>query len=499
MSYCMTLERPDTKPNVVLILADDMGWGDVERLNPESKIPTPNIDRLARDGRSFTDAHSPSAVCTPSRYGLLTGRYCWRTDLQRGVFAGYEPPLIEPTRMTLASVFKEAGYRTAVMGKWHVGLGYTTKDGHAVAFDRPFPWGVPTEEFEATIDFDAGVSGGPTELGFDEFYGTANCPTCQTPYGWIEGEHFVEPPSVYEHDYPFTGRPGMRSKSWNHVDTDPTVLERSLDFIDRSQEGPFFLYVALSAPHEPCIDELVPEIARGRSSAGPRGDLVWYVDHVVGEITSALEEHGLTDDTIVMFTSDNGALPGDRVLDDDGQEVYRTYGHRPNGPWRGFKAHIWEGGHREPFIVRWPGTVPAGSATTATVCLTDIMATMAAVVGVELPDDAAEDSFDLSDVLVGVDQEPPRTTVIHHSQYGAFAVREGAWKAIFGTQGSGGWAPPRGGPPEPGAPGQLYNLDTDPAEEVNLWESKPEIVTHLKGVLDTATSSRRTAPAPTRR
>lgn len=495
MSYGMTPETTqERKPNVILILADDMGWGDVEALNPDSRIPTPNINRLADDGRSFTDAHSPSAVCTPSRYGILTGRYCWRTDLTRGVFAGYEPPLIEQNRPTIASVFKEAGYRTAAMGKWHVGLGYTTRDGEPVTFDRPFPWGVPTEEFEETIDFTARINGGPVDLGFDEFFGSANCPTCQTPYGWIHNAHFVEPPSVYEHDYPFTGRPGMRTETWNHVDTDPTVLDRSIDFIDRAKDDPFFLYVALSAPHEPCIDELVPEVARGKSQAGPRGDLVWYVDHVVGEITKKLESLGLSDDTIVMFTSDNGALPGDRILDETGEEVYRTYDHRSSGPWRGFKAHIWEGGHREPFIVKWPKGIPAGTKTAATVCLTDIMSTMASLVDVALPPDAAEDSFDLSTVLFNGDDVSPRTTVIHHSQYGAFAVREGDWKAVFGTQGSGGWAPPRGGPPEPGNPGQLYNLANDPAEEHNLWDDEPAVVAHLESLLETATGSSRTAP-----
>lgn len=482
------------RPNVVLIVADDMGWGDVKRLNPASRIPTPHIDRLAADGRTFTDAHSPSAVCTPSRYGILTGRYCWRTDLKRGVFAGYEPPLIESSRPTIASVFKHAGYRTAIMGKWHVGLGFTDKSGQPISSERPFPWGVPTEEFESTIDFGAGVSGGPVDLGFDEFFGTANCPTCNTPYGWIEARDFVEPPSIFEIDHPFTGRPGMRSASWNHVETDPTILERSIEFIERHASDPFFLYVALSAPHEPCIDELVPPVARGKSAAGPRGDLVWYVDHVVGQIVSALDGQGLSDDTLVVFTSDNGALPGDRVLDDAGEEVYHTYGHESSGPWRGYKAHIWEGGHREPFFAKWPGVIPHGSDTDATICLTDLMATMAGILGVDIPEDAAEDSFDIGGALLGTEPDSPRDTVIHHSQYGVFAVRHGPWKAIFGSTGSGGWPPPRGGPPEPDSPGQLYNLERDPSESENLWESEPAVVARLTAVLNDATSSDRTAP-----
>jgi arylsulfatase A-like enzyme len=484
------------RPNVVLVVADDMGYGDVEVLNPDSRIPTPHMNRVAAEGMSFTDAHSPSAVCTPSRYGILTGRYCWRTDLKQGVFAGYEPPLIEASRPTLATVFRGAGYRTAAMGKWHVGLGYTTRNGGPVKDSRPYPWGAPSREFEETIDFSARIRGGPTDLGFDEFFGTSACPTCQTPYGWIDGDQFIDPPSVYEDTFPFTGRPGMRTESWSHKDTDPTVLARSADFIRRNADGPFFLYVALSAPHEPCIEELVPDVARGMSSAGPRGDLVWLVDHVVGELTKALDDAGLSDDTIVIVTSDNGALPGDRVEGENGEDLYRTYGHKSNGDWRGYKAHIWEGGHREPLFVRWPGTVSAGAETDALVCLTDLMATLASIVDVNLPSDAAEDSFDISDVLFGRDPASPRKSMIHHSQKGVFAIREGDWKAVIGSQGSGGWPPPRGGPPSSDEQGQLYNLRIDPQEQDNLWEQNPHMVTRLYSVLMAAMERGRTSPGP---
>ena len=476
------------RPNIVLILADDMGYGDLEVLNPQSRIPTPNMNRLAAAGISFTDAHSASSVCTSSRYGILTGRYCWRSALPSGVFAGYEPPLIEPGRITIANLLRSAGYRTAAVGKWHLGLGFRRLDGTPVPFDRLLPWPTATREMEESIDFGQPLSGGPLALGFDSFFGTSGCPTCQPPYGWIEGDRFVDPPSVYETTFPYTGRPGMRSPTWEHRDADPTIIARAVNIVERSSadrshdDQPLFLYVGLDAPHEPCTDEVVPLIAAGKSEAGPRGDLVWMVDHCVGQITDALDAAGLTDTTLLIVTSDNGALAGDRVLDDHGVEHYRTYGHLSSGQWRGHKAHIWEGGHREPLLMRWPERIPAGSTTDSLVCLTDLMATVAAVIGAELPDGAAEDSIDFSSVLFEGGMGD-RTTMIHHSQRGVFAVRDGRWKAVFGTTGSGGWPPPVGGPPVDGADGQLYDLDDDPGETRNLWHDRPDIVAALSATL----------------
>jgi arylsulfatase A-like enzyme len=481
-----------SQPNVILVLADDMGYGDLQVLNPASRIPTPNMDRIASQGLTFTDAHSADAVCTPSRYGLLTGRYCWRTNLHSGVFAGYEPPLIDQGRPTIASVLSEAGYRTGAFGKWHVGLGYRHLDGAPVA-DRPFPWGVPSEEFERSIDFNARIRGGPLDVGFDEFFGTSGCPTCQTPYGWIEGDRFIDPPTVYETDHPFTGRPGMRSESWSHVDVDPTVIDRSLQFIETNRDAPFFAYVALSAPHEPCINALVPAFARGQSQAGPRGDLVWLVDYAVGRIDAALEQWGIVDDTIVIVTSDNGALPGDRIIDETGTEVYRTYGHQSSGQWRGYKAHIWEGGHREPLLIRWPGRIRPGSTTSNLASLTDLLSTITSLVGAPRPSAGAEDSYDLSAMILS-DEAGPRITMVQHSQRGVFALRHGHWKAIFGTHGSGGWPPPAGGPPTEDSVGQLYDLEVDPAEANNLWDTHPELVEELREILNRATGGSRTAP-----
>ena len=483
-----------SRPDIVFVLADDMGYGDVEVLNPLSKIPTPHMNELARQGLSFTDAHASSAVCTPSRYGILTGSYCWRTRLTSGVFGGYEPPLIDPSRLTMAAMLRGAGYRTVAVGKWHLGLGYCAVAGAEVDFQRPFPWPAATRELEALIDFEQPLTGGPTTLGFDHFFGTSGCPTCQPPYGWIENDRFIDPPSVYEETFPYTGRPGMRSVDWRHEDADPIIVQRAVRAIVESDpDRPLFLYVGLDAPHEPCTEGVTPQVARGKSGAGPRGDLVWMVDHAVGEIMRALDQSARAQDTLLVVSSDNGALAGDRVLNDDGVEVYRTYDHLSNGNWRGYKAHIWEGGHREPLIVRWPGRIAPGSSSDALVCLTDLFATFANLAGEVVPDDAAQDSFDITNVLLG-SEISPRRTMIHHSQKGVFAVREGRWKAIFGSLGSGGWPPPRGDGPEVGSEGQLYDLDVDPIESDNLWRDRPDVVSRLEQILREAQESGRTAP-----
>lgn len=485
----------DDRPNIVLVIADDMGYGDVGFLNPNSKIPTPNMDRIADEGTSFTDAHAASSVCTPSRYSILTGRYCWRSNLPYGVLAGYEPPLIESDRLTIGSMLRGAGYATAAFGKWHLGLGFTAREGAEIDFTKPLPWPSPDKSFEEQIDFQARLWGGPIDLGFETFYGTSGCPTCQPPYGWIDGDRFVEPPDVYEDQFPYTGRPGMKSRSWSHRDADPVIAAKSTEFIENADpDRPFFLYMGLDAPHEPCTDDVIPEFAIRKSAAGPRGDLVWLVDNIVGQVDDALERRGLRENTLLIVTSDNGALPGDRILEANGREIYRDYGHAASGPWRGFKAHIWEGGHREPLIARWPGHVPERRSSEALVCLMDLLASIASLVRIPLPDDAAEDSFDLSGVLLGRTDKSPRQSMISHSQKGVFSVRKAQWKVIFGTKGSGGWPPPRGGPPDPDSPGQLYDLSVDPTEQDDLWAERKDIASELSDLLGEARSRDRTAP-----
>ena len=483
----------ESRPNVVLVVADDMGYGDVAVLNADSRIPTPHMSRIAEEGMTFTDAHSASAVCTPSRYSILTGRYSWRSRLPKGVFTGYEPPLIEQDRLTVASMLKASGYETGAFGKWHLGLGFSALPEADIDFERPLPWTGPDRAFEESIDFNARLTGGPLELGFETFFGTACSSTSQPPYGWIDGDRFVDPPTDYQETHQYTGRPGMMSKSWDHREVDTVIADKTIEFIDDvDDDAPFFAYVALSSPHEPCTTEVTPQFAVGRSDAGPRGDLVWLVDHVIGRIDEALERKGVKENTLLIITSDNGALAGDRVINAEGDEEYRTYGHLSNGHWRGHKAHIWEGGHREPLIMRWPGRIPAGQRSDALVCLSDLLATIASIVEFEIPDGAGEDSFDLSAVISGTTTQSERDTLISHSQRGVFAVRRGPWKAIFGTKGSGGWPPPSGGEPVAGSPGQLYNLEDDPLEAEDLWDTNQEVVAELQQLLEVTLAGDRT-------
>jgi arylsulfatase A-like enzyme len=346
------------------------------------------------------------------------------------------------------------------------------------------------------------VTGGPRELGFDYFFGTSGCCTAQPPYGFIENEGFVIPPSVYVEPGEFTGRPGMTAPGWSHKDVDPTFARRAVAYIESraASSDPFFLLLTPSAPHEPCVEQVVPEFARKRSAAGPRGDMVWLYDWVVGEVLDALDRTGAAGSTLVFVTSDNGALPGDLVRNPspeedliryaDGLRGYRHYGHKSCGDFRGYKSHIWEGGHREPLLVRWPGRIEPASVCNQPVCLTDLLATCAEVTGAALPDEFAEDGFSFVPDLTGAGdpQGLRRPFVVHHSVYGVFSLRRGPWKAIFDTRGSGGWPPPRGEPPVPGTPGQLYHVFDDPAETRNLWEDRLDVVEELGNLLNAVKS-----------
>jgi arylsulfatase A-like enzyme len=435
-------ESSAKRPNVVFIMADDMGIGDVGCYNPDSKIPTPNMDRLATEGVLFTDAHSPSAVCTPTRYGVLTGRYCWRSRLKSQVLYGYEPPLIEPERMTIASLLKQHGYKTACIGKWHLGLHWAVKPGNDIDFNKPLPWD-EEQNLTATgqdkfIDFTRPIKGGPNDLGFDYAYYTSGCSTVQPPYCFIENDRTVG------------------------------ILEFMERRTETSPDKPFLLYFALSAPHAPWLP---PDFVKGRSKAGPRGDQVVLVDWCVGQILQALDRLNLRDNTLVIVTSDNGPRIG-------------VKGHKSAGLWRGYKSHIWEGGHREPFIARWPGKIKPNTESDELISFTDLMATCAAIVGTSLPDNAGEDSYNILPAFLSEKFEKPiRPDIIHHSVWGVFSIRKGKWKLILDTRGSGGWVRPRDEYPVPGTPGQLYNVEEDPYETTNLWDSHSEIVESLTKLL----------------
>ncbi|MBN1580899.1 MAG: arylsulfatase [Anaerolineae bacterium] len=459
------IEHKRNKPNIIFIMADDMGYGDLGCYGA-TKIQTPNMDRLTREGMRFTDAHSSAAVCTPSRYSVITGRYCWRSRLKKWVLWGFEPPLIEPARLTVASMLKQQGYATAAIGKWHLGLEWKTKDG---LIPLPDGW---------NVDYAAGVSGGPLELGFD----TCFCITGSldmAPYCFIEDDHTVGIPTVEKQPYNPQQRKGLMAPDWDDQIVDVRFTEKAVEFIDacvvRDPEQPFFLYLTPSAPHRPCIP---PDFVQGASQAGARGDMVALVDWMVGQIDETLARHNLVDDTLIVVTSDNGA----RAVNYDGQD----YGHKSNGNLRGQKADIWDGGHREPFIARWPAHISPGSTSDTLVCLSDWMATCADIAGFELPAGAAQDSYSILPALLGkTGGEPVRQALVHHSGDGLFSVRQGQWKLILGL-GSGGFSEPKHIEPLPGgSAGQLYNMNADMGETGNLWANHPDIVETMAALLHT--------------
>jgi len=460
------VSRSSDYPNIVFIMADDLGFGDVTCYNPDSKIPTPNMDRLAQEGIRFTDAHSPAAVCSPTRYGVLTGRYCWRTWLKRGALIGYNPPLIEPGRMTVASMLKNRGYKTACIGKWHVGFHWQVKTGEEVDFRRPLDW--PMEyivEVSEKIDYTKPIAEGPTTHGFDYFFGTAGCSTTDPPYVFIENDRTVGIPSVMlPEDVP--GDPGLMVPGWKHEDADTTFVAKSVEFITQHKakkaSRPFFLYLPLSAPHAPHVP---PDFVKGRTKEGPRGDMVAWVDWSVGQIVDALDKMILTDNTLLIVTSDNGPLEGDR-------------GHKSAHNLRGFKASIWEGGHRVPFIARWPTKIEPNTTSDEVICLTDLMATCAAIIDTPLPAGAAEDSYNILPALLGEKLDKPlRAATVHHSGGGVFAIRRRKYKAIFENIGSSEQTP------DPLMSGQLYDMKNDPYEKRNLWAGHPNIVQSLSDLL----------------
>ena len=473
-------------------MADDMGYGDLSCFGA-TKIQTPNMDRIAAEGIRFTDAHSSSAVCTPSRYSVLTGQYCWRTVRKRGVGGGFSLPLIDSSRMTVASMLKEHGYATAAIGKWHVGLEWqlkdslpfvkkreegqqldhrlsTATDGAGNAFD-PESW-----EDQGVIDYHKPILIGPTTRGFDYFFGIAGS-LDMPPYCFIENDRTVGIPSVEKSPYNPQQKKGYMTPGWKDDEVDINFAKKAVDFIDthceQGEDQPFFLYVTPSAPHRPCMP---PNFMKGRSQAGPRGDMVMVVDWVVGEILDALDRNNIAGDTLIIATSDNGARPADV----DGN----THGHKSCGDLRGYKADIWDGGHREPFVARWPKEIKPGTVSNETICLADLTATCADIAGVDLPEHGAEDSFSFLPALLGqAASEPIREATVHHSVDGMFSIRQDKWKLILG-QGSGGFSEPARVPSAPGEPfGQLYDMERDSGETTNLWDEHPDIVERLASLL----------------
>ena len=463
-AFAAETEKSSTasKPNIVIVLADDFGFGDAACYNPEfSKIPTPNIDRLAREGMSFTAAHSSSSVCTPTRYGLLTGRYNWRTRLQAGVLPPYAAPLIAPDRLTIAGMLKQQGYQTAAIGKWHLGWQWPKRDGKEV-FDQP-------------------VTEGPTTRGFDYYFGTdvPNYP----PYTFIENDRItVQPTERFAGDKGMhVRRDGPMAPGWKFENILSTLAEKAVSYIDQraGTKQPFLLYLALTTPHEP----IAPSAQfKGKSGISAVGDLIMETDWALGQVMEALKNAGVADNTILIFTSDNGHCSY------TGLEPFQKAGHRVSGPFRGYKFDAWDGGHRLPFVVRWPDVIQPGSQCAQLTSHNDIMATCAEITGAKIPPDAGEDSFSILPLLHG-ENRPVRESVVCHSGKGLFSIQRGGWKLIVG-QGGG----PRGG--TDGEPGQLFQTNSDPGETTNLYAQHPEIVAELTALLKKYVEEGRSTPGP---
>ncbi len=454
-----TLGKSKEKPNIIFIMTDDLGYGDLSCYNSESVIRTPNIDSMAKEGIRFTDAHSPSSVCTPTRYSVLTGRYTWRSRLKEGVFGGYNKPLIEEDRPTVASFLKEHGYSTACIGKWHLGLDWQTKDG-----TQPPPDG---DYEQLNIDFSKPITHGPNSLGFDYFFGTAGCTTDDPPMCFIENNRTVGIPDQFAIEDPANeDRDLLTVEGWRHEDADFEFMNKAISFIDKETKrgNPFFIYLPLSLPHIPWFPH---EDFKGKSGAGPRGDQVLMTDYIVGKINDKIESLGIAENTLVVFTSDNGPREG-------------VNGHQSAGNFRGLKGSIWEGGHRVPFIAKWQGKIEAGTESDQLLVLTDLTATCAAILDKEYPKDKCEDTYNMLPALLGKDSETQiRDNAVHHSGSGVFAIRMGDWKLIpkieKGDYDLGQFE---------GGIGHLYNLKVDPTESNNLYDQKPEIVSKMMKELE---------------
>jgi arylsulfatase A-like enzyme len=473
-------------PNILVILADDLGYGDMHCNNPErGKIPTPNMDRLAGEGMRFTDGHSSSGVCSPSRYALLTGRYHWRTKLQAGIVGVFGDPLIAPERLTIAGLAKRHGYRTACVGKWHLGRDWNVPEDKRALFQVGKGVTAATDEHRAAWRevFSRPMGNGPTTRGFDEYFGTdvPNWP----PYCFIENDRTVGIPSELLPARLLTAHQaslqGPALKDWKLEPILPALGDRACKFIAQqaAAKQPFLLYLPLTSPHTPLA---VNTEWKGKSSLGMvYPDFVMETDAVIGRVLDALKRSGVADNTLVFFTSDNGCAPY------AGAKEMEAKGHFPSGPLRGYKADVWEGGHRVPYVVRWPGVVKPGSVCRQLVHQADIMATLASVFGAKLPDNAGEDSFSLMPLLRGEDK-PVRANAVSCAARGMAGLRKGPWKLIF-SAGGGGYEKDGGT-----VPVQLFNLDDDLDETKNLAAEKPELVAEMKTLMEKLIADGRSTP-----
>ncbi|MCA9127369.1 MAG: arylsulfatase [Planctomycetales bacterium] len=477
-------ERSDviTLPNIVFILADDQGYGDVTALNPDSKIPTPNIDRIAVEGMKFLDGHSSSSVCTPTRYSILTGRYHWRTRLQKGVLGGFSKPLISPGRLTVASLLKRKGYETACIGKWHLGWDWPLKDGGVADDDGDYS-GAFKDGWN--VDYTGRINNGPCDVGFDQFFGIS-ASLDMPPYVFVRNDVPTEPATVEKAFH----RKGPAGANFEAVDVLPTFTEEAVEFINAKAKGPapFFLYLPLNAPHTP----IVPTADwQGKSGINNYGDFTMQVDWTVGRVLKALDENGIADNTLVIFSTDNGCSPAANIPE------LEAAGHDQNYIYRGHKADIFEGGHRVPFLVRWPAVVSPGTQASQIVGQIDLLATAAEIVGADVKGEGGEDSISFLPILRGDASVAGRNSIVSQSIGGQFAIRDGDWKLCL-CPGSGGWSEPRPGRVDMSAmpPVQLFRLSDDPGETKNLQADFPERVNEMSAQLQRIIDNGRSTDGP---
>lgn len=482
-------------PNILILYADDLGFGDLQCYHPESKIPTPNLDQLAAEGMRFTDGHSSSGICTPSRYALLTGRHHWRDF--HGIVNAFGESVFQPERLTLPEMLKEKGYRTAAIGKWHLGWDWAAirkPDAKPIGEGRKQSWG------PEAFDWSKPIPDGPLAHGFDHYFGDTviNFP----PYCWIEDDKVIRAPDVLmdtEKWKPIKEgnwecRPGPMISDWDPYENIPTTTKRGVEYIQKQAEAdePFFLYFAFPSPHAPIIpnDEFDE-----KSEAGPYGDFVFETDDACGRLLRALEESGQADNTIVVFSADNGPEHYAYARDE-------KFGHWSAHPLRGLKRDIYEGGHHVPFLIKWPGVTEAGTVNEALVSQIDLMATFAAALDFELPDDAAEDSHNLLPLLEGT-AESVRTTHIHNTFEDAWAIRDGDWLLIEAKDGYHSrkfqaWEKRRDYPADNDAPVELYNLSEDIGQRNDLAGEHAEKVAELQALLTKIREQGHSAPRLTK-
>jgi arylsulfatase A len=477
---CSQKERRTEYPNIVLILADDLGYGDLSCLNPQSKIRTPNIDRIAASGVTFTDAHSSSAVSTPTRYGIMTGRYSWRSPMKSGVLDGYSTALIPTSRKTIAGMLKDQGYNTAYFGKWH--LGWTWNN---------------IEKGKDSVDFSGKIANGPTSRGFDYFYGISGS-LDMSPYIYVENDQPTALPDrlTVGNTLP-AGKPGYDGSFWregptgsdfDHWDCTPNLTRRAGKYItDKApSEKPYFIYLAFPSPHTPILPSTE---FQGKSGLNQYADFVMMVDSEVGKVLEAVEKSGEKENTILIFASDNGCAPWADI------ETLKLKGHNPSYIFRGHKADLYDGGHHIPCLIRWPAKVRKPHEVRQTVCLNDFMATFAEIIDYQLADNEAEDSYSLLPAILKPGfNKGIREATVHHSVNGNFSIRKGEWKLLL-SPGSGGWSSPKPGKEEVGLPPvQLYNMTDDPGEKMNLQDKYPDIVKELTMLLKKYIEEGRSTP-----